>query len=471
VDLKSNDGDGDGAVTVTAVTARDCNNDPIPGYAGDPATVHIDNTNPTPIATLTAVQQNPSGHAGLTTTNVLVSWPAGEVEAGATVQVWRKGFGSYPEYSDPDGSGFVPAPPATPAAALSAGWALTTLTAPGNDYTTARDYYYYVAFTTDGCGNVSGNSNETPGTLNYFLGDVSDGFTAGTGNNQVFTEDISLLGTHYGITGAAVSAYSYLDVGPTTNHHANGRPTPDDIIGFEDLVIFALNYNLVSKPTVELPAAASDALTLGVQGLEAQLQIQGTGRVQAISTQLRWNPAVVEPVSFRAGDLLTQQGGVAFSAAPGSVDLALLGAGRGIRGEGPLATVSFRRIAEGDAGIGLLKVDARDTHNERVDLGQGTLPAAQVPAHTGLRAPAPNPSNGNISLEYSLARSGSVELSIYRVDGRKVATLVSTGQDAGNYRAVWNGVTSQGGHAAPGVYFARLRTSGTTYTRMLTVVN
>ena len=55
------------------------------------------------------------------------------------------------------------------------------------DEVTNRDFWYYVAFVTDGCGNVSAVSNRTNGTLNYHLGDVTNGFVAGTGNNLVDT--------------------------------------------------------------------------------------------------------------------------------------------------------------------------------------------------------------------------------------------------------------------------------------------
>ena len=82
---------------------------------------------------------------------------------------------------------------------------------------------------------------------------MTTGFTAGVGNNLVQTEDISLLGSHYGVIGAPLLPYSYLDVGPTTNGFVDGRPTTDQRTNFEDLVIFALNYGLVSRPAATCP--------------------------------------------------------------------------------------------------------------------------------------------------------------------------------------------------------------------------
>src|SRR5262249_44039423 len=116
-------------------------------------------------------------------------------------------------------------------------------------------FYYYVAFVHGSGQNVSAASNRTSGTLNYHLGDVTNGFTAGAGDNNVNVADLSLLGAHYGITGAGVLPFAYLDVGPTSDGSTAGRPLTDQAINFEDLVMFALNFNVVSAPvTLARPA-------------------------------------------------------------------------------------------------------------------------------------------------------------------------------------------------------------------------
>src|SRR5204862_7788100 len=171
------------------------------------------------------------------------------------VEGWRKGFGSYPTYDDGGGAA-APAPGSYP----PAGWALTGVTASGQtDEPATRDYWYYVAYAKDACGNVSPVSNETGGTLDYHLGDVSDNVTPGQGDNSVSTADVSLLGAHYGLSGPAIAGFEYLDVGPTTDRSTNARPTTDSKIGFEYLVMFALNYTpsvaLVAEQTV--PPATS----------------------------------------------------------------------------------------------------------------------------------------------------------------------------------------------------------------------
>ena len=64
------------------------------------------------------------------------------------------------------------------------------------------------------------------------------------------TGDVSLLGAHYGIGEPAITTrgVAYLDVGPTTDGQVTSRPTPDHRIDFDDLMMFATNFRVVSAP-------------------------------------------------------------------------------------------------------------------------------------------------------------------------------------------------------------------------------
>src|SRR5262249_3931633 len=159
---------------------------------------------------------------------------------GTSVEIYRAPFGGYPRYDDSGG-----AAPAVPGYPPSAPWVLTSVTAPGGtDEPSVRDFYYYVAFVHGEGLNVSAASARTPGTLNYQLGDVSDGVAPGSGDNRVTLADLSLLGAHYGISGAAALAFDYLDVGPTTDLSVSGRPMTDRRLDFEDFVLFARNFDV-----------------------------------------------------------------------------------------------------------------------------------------------------------------------------------------------------------------------------------
>ncbi len=458
--------EGAGTVSIGTVLLRDCPNTAMTVAAGGSASVTIDTVAPAALATVGAAQVT-SGNDTDGTTKVTVTWSG--AEGGSTAAVYRKGFGSYPEYDD--ATGVVPTAPATPAAALGDGWVLTGVTASGGqDEPAARDFWYYVAFLTDACGTVSGVSNLTGGALNYHLGDVTDGVTPGMGDHAVGSLDISLLGANYGLTGGAITAVNYLDVGPTTDFSALARPTTDNAINFEDLVVFALNFGQVSAPGViaegrgfgldELSFSTDGALTPGAE-IAVKLSLSGSGRVQALSAPLRWNAGIVEPVGLDAGADLLAQGGVALSPRAGTVDAALLGVREaGLAGDVELATVRFRVKRAGDPGFGIGEVLARDAQNRPVSLGTSAGSSGLRATITGFHGASPNPFRTGTALTYSLVAPGRVELAIYTVGGRLAKALVSGTRDAGIHTVAWDGTDDSGSRMPAGVYYAAFTGAG-----------
>jgi len=72
----------------------------------------------------------------------------------------------------------------------------------------------------------------------------------------------------------------------------------------------------------------------------------------------------------------------------------------------------------------------------------------------------PNPFNPRTTIRFSLAQAGPAELVIYDVNGRKVKTLVSGNQVAGQYQVVWDGTNDAGMAVASGVFWSQLKTEG-----------
>jgi len=452
-------------VSIVSVDLRDCDNNLITAFAGASSIITIDNVNPAAISNLASAQVK-SANDGDGTTKITLSFTApGDA---AVVEVYRAGFGNYPEYDDAGGS--VPATPSYPPAAP---WALTSVTASGQtDEVATRDFYYYVVFTKDACGNISAVSNKTSGTLNYHLGDVATAL-----DNLVSTADISDLGSNYGAALSASDARARLDVGPTTDRSVNARPTTDNKIGFEDLMMFAINYGQVSMPAggPVAQAAERNAIALSVPELPAvgqtftvAVNLEAAGDMQGVSIDLAWDPAVVEPVGVQAGELLARQMGETFalSAEPGNVDIAVFGNGLALAGSGEAAQVTFRVKGKGDAAIRVESAEGRGTDNRAIALGaSASTPPKAAPARSGLSFVGPNPSNGKHSLNFALAKAGAIELAIYSVDGRRVKTLAHGAYAAGNYPIVWDGRDDNGSMANPGLYWARLTTRDGNFSR------
>ncbi len=458
LNLSSTSPSGTGTVTINSVTVRDCANGPIAALPGAPLSVPIDNTPPSPITDLAAVQQT-SGNGAGPTTGIIVSWATGDP---GTVSLYRAPFGSYPEYDD-DGAVSPPSPGAAPGGP----WTLVSAaaTSPYTDSAAPRGYWYYVAFVTDACANLSTVSNMTGGNLDYLLGDV----VPGAGNNKVDGLDISALGFSYGLTGEGpVDAVGYLDVGPTLTGSATARPVPDDRIQFEDLIIFAINYGGTGyqAPQMRAMAAAADrdevlvdapdAVSAG-ESFTARVRVRGAGDIQGLSAQLGWDPAVVEPGIVSTSDWMAGMGGVVFSAAAGNVDAALLGSsGRGLAGEGDVATVSFRSLRAGKPGIALASITARDASNHPVVLGRTAVVTGSAPNTSDLMPVAPNPFRDDATLAFATSHAGPVRLAIFDLTGRLVRTLVNEQRAAGTYRETWNGTDNSGHRLQAGLYYVQL---------------
>lgn len=101
------------------------------------------------------------------------------------------------------------------------------------------------------------------------------------------------------------------------------------------------------------------------------------------------------------------------------------------------------------------------------DFGRLDAPGSPRTASLELRAPSPNPCVSSARLDYSVARAGFVDVSIYDVTGRRVATLVRGEVSPGPNAATWDGHDGAGRPAAPGVYRAVLQTAAGMRTRNL----
>ena len=434
------------------------------------------------IADLVAMQVK-SGNDTDGTTKVQLAWS--DVPSGHTVEIFRAGFGGYPLY---DGAGGVV--PATPSYPPGAPWSLTSVTASGTtDEPTARDFQYYVAFVHSG-DQVSVASNLTLGTLDYYLGDVTDGATAGQGDNAVNMADMSLLGAHYGIEGVEAAAYPYLDVGPTTDYTTDALPLTDGVIDFEDLIVFAIDVDAVSAPALvararpapaaargPVAAAAGNALTVDAgadarvgETIACPITLTATGQVKGLSVRLTWDPAKVRPTGVTPGAKLAEAGGLVLSPRPGVVDAAFMGP-QPFAGEGVLATVSFTTLATGDPGIKVEAVDARDATNRKLVLPvEVHAPSLIVPRVTMLGLASPNPFSRSAAIAFDLARAGRVQLDVYSVDGRRVRGLVDGLRDAGQYSVAWDGRDRDGHPVAAGLYYVRFVSGPSRFTRPVVVL-
>ena len=100
-----------------------------------------------------------------------------------------------------------------------------------------------------------------------------------------------------------------------------------------------------------------------------------------------------------------------------------------------------------------------------LDIDEQTRPS--LPATLTLHQNYPNPFNPGTSVDFSLARSGQVELRIYNILGELIETLFSGTLPAGDHQVYWDGLDKNGQPVATGIYLYQLRQNETVITKKM----
>ncbi|NQV49529.1 MAG: T9SS type A sorting domain-containing protein [Candidatus Marinimicrobia bacterium] len=79
-----------------------------------------------------------------------------------------------------------------------------------------------------------------------------------------------------------------------------------------------------------------------------------------------------------------------------------------------------------------------------------------LPIKFALNQNYPNPFNPTTTISYDLPEQSAVNLTIFNVQGRQIASLQDEQQPAGSYHIKWSGINQAGIPVSTGVYFARL---------------
>jgi hypothetical protein len=121
----------------------------------------------------------------------------------------------------------------------------------------------------------------------------------------------------------------------------------------------------------------------------------------------------------------------------------------------PGARYEYQLVAHGaDGGIAV---------SQRVS---ALVPRAALALHPN----SPNPFASMTTVAFTLPARADVELSVFDVAGRHVATLFAGEKGAGDYEIEWNGTDDDGRPVGAGVYFCRMRAGKELLTRKLLVM-
>lgn len=98
------------------------------------------------------------------------------------------------------------------------------------------------------------------------------------------------------------------------------------------------------------------------------------------------------------------------------------------------------------------------------------VPSGGAPGRVVLEGVRPNPFNPFTVVTYALPERAEVELAVFDISGRLVATLVDGEVGPGSHEAVWNGTNDRGEDVASGVYFCRISAIGEEHSRKMVLM-
>ena len=112
--------------------------------------------------------------------------------------------------------------------------------------------------------------------------------------------------------------------------------------------------------------------------------------------------------------------------------------------------------------------DACDNQPSQYNPCQQLVAAPEVDAVPGLQLlglPAPNPVTGTLTYAITLEAETAVDVAVFDVSGRKLATLLDATLPAGRHEYLWNQTAGGQGRLASGLYILRLEAGGRSESR------
>ncbi len=314
--------------------------------------------------------------------------------------------------------------------------------------------YYYEVFAVDAVGNASAVAAANDRATNYWLGDVvglPEPPLSGPPNGLVQSSDISALGDAFGTSDGDVKYNNVIDVGPTYDWSRVGIPKTDNLINFEDLMVFSMNFGVVeaTKTAPSISKTIDLAWVRYDDGRQALRLVSGSG-VKGLNVRAKTRVSDVT-----AGDLLDQQSELTFLKNVGEsldVSVAVTGLNVGFSGSGDLFVIAAAEMID----VADLSIKVRGYDNSQLEFRMDEKSGSLAPRVFALNPNYPNPFNPMTKISFSLPEAQDVRLAVYGVDGRLVATLLNETRGPGLHEVIWNGQDSTGRQAASGMYFYRI---------------
>lgn len=125
-------------------------------------------------------------------------------------------------------------------------------------------------------------------------------------------------------------------------------------------------------------------------------------------------------------------------------------------------THNLTYVAPVEGYYGLVVVKEDDASGSyALSVSTGTVAVqGDIPTRSGLSGVMPNPTRGKLRIAYTLAREARASFEVLDISGRVVSRIDGETRKPGRWDVTWSGDAGNGGRAAPGVYFLRMRVDG-----------
>ncbi|MGB5137932.1 MAG: cohesin domain-containing protein, partial [Candidatus Zixiibacteriota bacterium] len=376
---------------------------------------------------------------------IQLSWVNSSTSDVVGVKIQRVQWTDYPDYGSAPSPTAAPVYPADHTIGLTVHDVAATPSLPANHLdvmslsNATRDVYYYGAFAYDLAGNYSVAAVPAQArSTSYWLGDIAAAFDG----SVYFTDLVVFTGT-YGVNEGQSGYVNHADFGPTHNNSPKGIPLPDDKVEFEDLAIFAINFNNVApmlaknQPTLSgTPMTNTANLRLvdrpAADGYYVDLYLDNRNDdSKSLIGEVSFDPSQLNFVSTTIGEdiaspnlplfykSIVQDGKISISAA-------VLGDGWTFTGSGVIATLKFQTRTASPTRARLTRAEIRDNANNSIiapvsHVGEPELIASSVdPTGYSISQNSPNPFNPETKIAYGLPSAAKVSIRIYNVMGQLV---------------------------------------------------
>ncbi len=308
-------------------------------------------------------------------------------------------------------------------------------------------------------------------SISYWPGDV-------VVEGQVLDNDVAML---TGAWGRGVTsnlpwddAYNVIDVGPSTDYMRRSRPTPDNKIDIEDLMMFAMNYyntnytyyirNFPETNPIEISLNSHSA----ADQLVVELVLDGNaGFVKGLNIPVSYGNGL-HLLDVASGEVWPEGSLLLHTNADGrvTVSIAAMGADAVAEGNGVIATLTFA-VTGANTDLALEHMTARTCDNQEIEIENNPTGNVNngdvvnvIPAHSYLGSNYPNPFNPSTTIQFGIKEAGFVKIKVFNARGQLIRTLVNDSKAAGTYQATWNGLDENNRPVASGVYIFRMETKG-----------